>query len=132
MTEQATVKVLIVDDQAPFRNVAKTVVKIAPGFEVAGEAETGEQAVAMIDELAPDLVLMDINMPGINGIEAVRQIKAARASTVAFLLSTYAEHDLPAGARDCGAAAYINKEHFDPTVLRELWDAGGDPAWNGS
>lgn len=131
MTEQGTVRVLIVDDQAPFRNVARTVVTVAPGFEVAGEAETGEEAVARVAELEPDLVLMDINMPGINGIEATRQIAAANSGAKTFLLSTYSESDLPSGARDCGALAYINKENFDPGVLRQLWDAGGDPAWTG-
>ena len=131
MTDQATVRVLIVDDQAPFRNVARTVVTIAPGFEVAGEAETGEAAVECVAELTPDLVLMDINMPGINGIEATRRITATHPETKTFLLSTYSESDLPGGARDCGASAYINKENFDPAVLRRLWDDGGDPAWTG-
>ena len=126
---EGTVRVLIVDDQAPFRNVARTVVTVTPGFEVVGEAESGEDAVTKAAELQPDLVLMDINLPGINGIEAVRQIKAARGETMAFLLSTYAEADLPGGARDCGAVAYINKENFDPGILRSLWDAGGDPGW---
>lgn len=128
-TEDGPVRVLIVDDQAPFRNAARTVVRIAPGFEVAGEAESGEQAVEMAASLGPDLVLMDINLPGINGIEATRQILAARAETMTFLLSTYAESDLPPDARTCGAAAYVNKEEFGPAVLKELWDSGGDPDW---
>ena len=123
------VRVLIVDDQTPFRNVARTVVAIAPGFAVIGEAESGEDAVARAAELAPDLVLMDINMPGINGIEATRRIKTEMPQATVFLLSTYAEHDLPSGARDCGASAYINKESFEPAILRTLWDDGGDPNW---
>lgn len=128
MTGEANVRVLIVDDQAPFRNAARTVVGLTPGFEVVGEAESGEEGVAMASDLAPDLVLMDINLPGINGIEAVRQIKAARDATVAFLLSTYAVGDLPSGARSCGAVAYINKEDFEPGVLLDLYPAG-DPDW---
>jgi DNA-binding NarL/FixJ family response regulator len=129
MTVEATVRVLIVDDQAPFRNAARTVVGLTPGFEVVGEAESGEEAVEMAASLEPDLILMDINLPGINGIEAVRQIKAARNGTTAFLLSTYAVGDLPSGARSCGAVAYINKEDFEPGILMDLWAAGGDPAW---
>jgi two-component system, NarL family, invasion response regulator UvrY len=123
------VRILIVDDQAPFRNAARTVVMLTPGFEVIAEAESGEQAVEQAAEHSPDLVLMDINLPGINGIEAIRQIKAAREETLAFLLSTYAVADLPAGARECGAAAYINKEEFGPDVLESLWESQGDPEW---
>lgn len=124
-----SVRVLIVDDQKPFRGAARTVVTLTPDFEVVGEAESGEEAVAKAAELQPDLVLMDINLPGINGIEAVRQIKAARAETVAFLLSTYSQNDLPSDARASGAAAYIHKEEFGPDILASLWEAGGDPTW---
>ena len=132
MDRKAPVRVLIVDDQAPFRNVARTVVTMTPGFEVAGEAESGEQAVELAATLRPDLVLMDINLPGINGVEAIRRITQARAETIAFLLSTYAAEDLPADARECGAVAYVNKEEFGPDVLRSLWESGGDPAWRRS
>ena len=123
------VRVLIVDDQAPFRNAARTVVGLTPGFEVVGEAESGEQGVEMADAMEPDIVLMDINMPGINGIEAIRRIKATHDGTLAFLLSTYAVSDLPTDARTCGASAYINKEEFGPDVLEELWATRGDPTW---
>jgi DNA-binding NarL/FixJ family response regulator len=71
------VGVLIVDDQAPFRRAARAVVTATPGFEVIGEAESGEEAVELAEDLAPEVVLMDINLPGINGIEATRRITAA-------------------------------------------------------
>jgi DNA-binding NarL/FixJ family response regulator len=116
-----TVSVLIVDDQVPFRAVARTVVGLTAGFAVTGEAETGEEAVALADTIAPDLVLMDINLPGIGGIEATRRIKAARPDTVVVLLSTYSEADLPADARDCGAVAYVHKEDFGPALVRDLY-----------
>jgi DNA-binding NarL/FixJ family response regulator len=111
------VGVLIVDDQAPFRRAARAVVTATPGFEVIGEAESGEEAVALADDLDPEVVLMDINLPGINGIEATRRITATHPNVVTLLLSTYREEDLPAGAGDCGAAAYVNKEEFGPGVL---------------
>lgn len=126
------VRVLIVDDQAPFRIAARTVVKLSRGFEVVAEAESGEDGVAQAAEIKPDLVLMDINLPGIDGIESVRRILAASPGIVAFLLSTYQVGDLPGDARTCGAAAYIHKEDFSPALLRELWDAGGDALWRAS
>lgn len=118
-----TVSVLIVDDQPPFRTVARTVVGIAPGFEVVAEAESGESAVEAAATSRPAMVLMDINLPGINGIEATRRILAAAADTVVILLSTYDAESLPADAHDCGAARYVHKEDLSPQVLREVWDA---------
>jgi DNA-binding NarL/FixJ family response regulator len=117
-----TVSVLIVDDQPPFRAVARTVVDLAPGFDVIGESETGEDAIEQAAALAPSLVLMDINLPGINGIEATRQIIGAAPSTVVILLSTYDADSLPGGADTSGAARYIHKEDFSPAVLRDVWD----------
>lgn len=114
--------VLIVDDQLPFRMAAKAVVRATKGFESVGEAKSGEEAVELVDELSPQLVLMDINMDGISGIEATRRISQAHASTKVILLSTYDADDLPADARDCGAIAYVHKEQFGPDVLRSTWD----------
>lgn len=118
----ADVTVLIVDDQAPFRAVARTVVDLAAGFAVVAEAESGEEAVDLAAAERPALVLMDINLPGIDGIEATRRILAAQPSTVVVLLSTYRAADLPDEAAGCGASRYVHKEDFGPAVLREVWD----------
>lgn len=120
--EVQTVSVLIVDDQPPFRAVARTVVDLAPGFAVTAEAESGEDAVRIAAETAPALVLMDINLPGMNGIEATQRIVDAAPDTVVLLLSTYDTDSLPAGADTCGAARYVHKEDFSPSVLRDAWD----------
>ena len=123
-----TVRVLVVDDQAPFRMAARMVLKRAEGFELVGEAATGEESVDRVAELVPDLVLMDINMPGINGIEATRQIVTAVPDTVVFLCSTYQLSDLPADARTSGARAYVNKEELGPDVLARIWAERDDGA----
>jgi len=81
-----SVRVLIVDDQEPFRMAARLVVEATDGFEVVGEAETGESSVEMARELVPDLVLMDVNLPGINGLDATRQILTDRSDSVVVLL----------------------------------------------
>ncbi len=116
------VSVLIVDDQAPFRRAATAVVKVTRGFDVVGEAGSGEEAVELAGTLAPQLVLMDINMGGISGIEATRRITAASPDVMVVLLSTYQADDLPADAATSGAAAYVNKEEFGPRVLKDTWD----------
>ena len=125
MTDPTPVRVLVVDDQPPFRMAARLVLLRAPGFELVGEAGSGEESVELVGTLHPDLVLMDINMGGIDGIEATRQIVAAAPATVVFLCSTYQLADLPHEASTSGAQAYINKEELTPDVLRSLWDARG-------
>jgi DNA-binding NarL/FixJ family response regulator len=120
---QGPVRVLIVDDQQPFRLAARMVVEATEGFEVIGEAETGEDGVAQANGLEPDLVLMDVNLPGINGLEATRQILRESNRTVILLLSTYEEAEYGPRAAECGAAAYIPKSSFGPDRLAEAWAA---------
>jgi two-component system invasion response regulator UvrY len=127
--ENSVVTVVIADDQAPFREAAGAVVGATSGFELVGEADSGELAVELVESLAPDLVLMDINMAGIGGIEAAERIAEAHPDTVTFLVSTYQEGDLPAAAHSSGAVAYIHKEDFGPQLLRDLWATRGDARW---
>jgi two-component system, NarL family, invasion response regulator UvrY len=117
-----TVRVLIADDQAPFRRAARSVLCAADEFQLVGEASSGEEAVALVDSLRPDLVLMDITMAGIGGIKAARSITATHPETMTILLSTYREEDLPPEARACGAAAYLHKSDFGGQALRDLWE----------
>jgi DNA-binding NarL/FixJ family response regulator len=123
------VRVLIVDDQEPFRQAARAVVELTDGFEVAGEAETGEVAVDLARELEPDLVLMDVNLPGIDGLEATRRILNGSAGRVVVLMvSTYEADEYAPRAAEAGAAAYIPKSEFEPDRLSEAWAAaeGGE------
>ena len=102
---------------------ARMVVEATDGFDVVGEAETGEDSVRMAQELNPDLVLMDVNLPGINGLEATRQILNGVQRVVILLLSTYEAAEYAPRAAECGAAAYIPKSEFGPDRLEEAWQA---------
>jgi DNA-binding NarL/FixJ family response regulator len=114
--------VLVVDDQAPFRLAARAVLRRLDGFEFAGEAKSGSEAVALVAELRPALVLMDIHMPEMNGIEATRRIVARDPAVAVILCSTHDPKDLPADATSSGAIAYVSKEHLSAATIRELWD----------
>ena len=121
MNTNPDVQVLVVDDQAPFRTAMRAVRRHLAGFALAGEAETGEQSIDLVPSLLPQLVLMDINLPGISGVEATRRILEIAPGTVVFLCSTYAQSDLPPAAATSGAAAYIHKEELTAALLRDLW-----------
>jgi DNA-binding NarL/FixJ family response regulator len=123
-----SVRVLIVDDQEPFRLAARMVVELTDGFDLVGEAETGEESVALAADLKPDLVLMDVNLPGINGLDATRQILAASDTVVVLLLSTYEEAEYAPRAAECGAAAYIPKSSFGPDRLESAWETASGAA----
>jgi DNA-binding NarL/FixJ family response regulator len=123
VAQQMSVRVLIVDDQAPFRMAARAVVEATDGFEVVGEVESGEASVDAARELRPDLVLMDVNLPGIDGLEATRRILSESQPVVVLLLSTYEPEDYAPKAAECGAAAYIPKSEFMPDRLEEAWGA---------
>jgi len=116
-----TVRVLIVDDQPPFRVAANLVFDLIDEFEVVGEATSAEDALDQVTALEPDLVVMDINLPGMSGIEATRRLIAEHPGTIVLLVSTYQVEDLPAGTESSGALAYVHKEHLDSDLVEQLW-----------
>lgn len=130
MTDPTRARVMIVDDQPPFRAAARAVIERVPEFEVIAEVASGEEAVATSTTAAPQLILMDINMGELDGVEATRLILESDPTIKVILVSTYELDDLPAGARTSGAIAYVNKDELSPRVIRRLWEAGGDRDWS--
>ena len=115
------VRVLVVDDQAPFRRAMTCVVEETTGFEVVGQATTGEESLEVAAGLLPDLVLMDVNLPGIDGLEATRRLRAGASPPVVLLLSTYDEDVAKDFVAESGAVAYVTKSAFGPDRLEAVW-----------
>jgi two-component system, NarL family, invasion response regulator UvrY len=121
------VRVLVADDQSPFLIAARRLIDSTPGFEAVGEATSGEGAVALAEALRPDLVLLDVRMPGLGGLGAARRITLARSASAVVLVSTDPQ-DVPAAAAEgSGAVAVIGKQHLRPTTLTALWQRCSGP-----
>jgi DNA-binding NarL/FixJ family response regulator len=118
MTGVTDVRVLVVDDQDAYRRAMTAVVAETAGFVVVGSAASGEESVEVARSLAPDLVLMDVNLPGIDGVEAASRL-AGEGGPVVVLLSTYDEDEFD--RTGCDAAAYVSKAAFSPERLLEVW-----------
>jgi two-component system, NarL family, response regulator NreC len=114
------VRVLLADDHNLIRAGLRRVVESQPEFVVAGEAEDGRQAVAMAESLKPDVVVMDIGMPLLNGIEAARQIRAGRPDTQIVMLSMHSDEGYVLRALKAGAKAYLLKDSAEADLARAI------------
>lgn len=115
----ADVRVLVVDDQDLYLRAMISVIQATDGFVVVGCATTGEESLVAAAELCPQLVLMDVNLPGIDGTEASRRLTAKAGGSVVVLLSTYDADQFDIS--DSGAAAYVPKAAFGPDRLVQVW-----------
>jgi DNA-binding NarL/FixJ family response regulator len=112
----AAVRVLIADDQALVRRGFRMILEIEPDLEVVGEAGDGHEAVRLVAELAPDVVLMDVRMPGLDGIDATRQITAAGDGTRVVMLTTFDMDEYVYEALAAGASGFLLKD-VQPELL---------------
>ena len=109
MENIAKTRILIVDDHEQFRNGLKMLISAEADLEVIGEAQNGQQAVSLAQKLQPDVILMDVKMPVMDGIEATRQIHAKMAGIKILALSMYTDKSFVSGMMRAGAVGFITK-----------------------
>jgi DNA-binding NarL/FixJ family response regulator len=121
--------VLLVDDHALIRRGLSELIATAEGISVVGAIEDGELAAAAVVELEPDIVLMDMSMPGLDGIDATRAVLLVRPSTKVIMLTSFSENARIMAALDVGAVGYLLKDAEPEDIIRALRDAaaGGVP-----
>lgn len=110
MNQGNTIKIIIIDDHQLFREGVKRILELEPEFEVVAEGDEGSQAVSLVEEYHPDVVLMDINMPGVGGIEATRTLLKAYPETKVLILSIHDDESYVAHSLRSGAKGYLLKE----------------------
>ncbi|MGN6242410.1 MAG: response regulator [Motilibacteraceae bacterium] len=118
--ETPRLRVLVVDDHAAYRLALAGVLRRAGDLELVGEAASGEEALDRARELTPDVVVLDVRMPGMGGITAATRLRAEHPGVLVLLCSSYDLADLPTGALGAGVV-YAPKEEVGPGLLRRLW-----------
>jgi len=123
-----TISVLIVDDHTLFRDGLSAIFSNVPDIDLVGQAGTGREAVAQVESLAPDVVLMDINLPDLSGIEATQKIGAAHPNTRIIMLTMLEDDDSLFAAMCAGARGYILKGADKAEVLKTIRAVAGGEA----
>ncbi|MDP4097096.1 response regulator transcription factor [Paenibacillus sp. P96] len=116
-------KVLIVDDHWVVREGLKLILETDSQYEVVGEAEEGRAALSLVEELAPNVILMDLNMPGMSGLETMEALKERNNETPVIILTTYNEDDLMIKGLSLGAKGYLLKDTSRENLFRTLESA---------
>lgn len=117
-------RILVVEDHPLFRKGVISLLSSVPEFEVVGEAATGEEAVAQATDLQPDVVLMDLQMPGMSGMEATRKILQKSPSIRVLVVTLFEDDDSVFMALRAGARGYILKDADEEEMVRAIWAVG--------
>ena len=115
-----TIRVLIVDDYPPFRAGVRALLRAVAGLEVIGEAGSGDEAIVQAEAHQPDVILMDLNMPGLNGIEATRRILAGSPHIGILVLTMFEDDDSVWAAMQAGARGYLLKGALKAEIVRAI------------
>jgi DNA-binding NarL/FixJ family response regulator len=119
-TSDTPIRVLVVDDQTVVREGLEMLLGLSPGIEVVGAAGDGEEALRLVAERRPEVVLMDLRMPRLDGVEATRRISQAHPDTRIVVLTTYADDDSIFGALEAGALGYLTKDAGAEEIQRAI------------
>lgn len=109
MSETAPIRIVIVDDHGLHRDGTRQILAQHPDLQVVDEATHGELALAVVNQQRPDVVLMDIGLPGMNGIEVTRKVRASHPSVRVLIVTAYDDDEYVRGALDAGASGYVRK-----------------------
>jgi DNA-binding NarL/FixJ family response regulator len=121
-----SIRVLIVDDEAPFTEVVGALLEVEQGIEVVGTAADGKQAVDLALELTPDVIVMDISMPVMNGLDATREIREQDPTASVLILTGSLNTAEVDKARTVGAAGYLTKDRIAGELVAEIRNLGSD------
>jgi DNA-binding NarL/FixJ family response regulator len=119
-------RVLVVDDHTVIRRGIQSILRAWPEWEISGEAANGEEAIRLAQELNPDIVLMDISMPGMSGLEATRAIRRVRPETKVLLLTLHDSLEWVQTAFEAGARGYLLKSDTEGELIRALTVVAGN------
>lgn len=122
-------RVLIVDDHAFIRRGVQTILHSYPEWEFCGEAENGKDAIRLADELKPEIIIMDVSMPGLNGIEATRAIRKLQPEVKIVLLTLHESAELLRSAFRAGARGYLLKTDAEQELVKALAVVAGEGAY---
>jgi DNA-binding NarL/FixJ family response regulator len=122
-------RVLIVDDHAFIRRGVQTILHPYPEWEFCGEAENGKDAIRLADELKPEIIIMDVSMPGLNGIEATRAIRKSQPEVKVVLLTLHESAELLRSAFRAGARGYLLKTDAEQELVKALSVVAGEGAY---
>jgi len=111
------IRVLLIDDHKLIRVGIRNILETSPGISVVGEAETGEEGLRLARELKPDIVLLDINLPGMNGLECLRKLRTHDERVKIIVISMHITEPLPGKVLELGAAGYLTKSRAADEVL---------------
>jgi DNA-binding NarL/FixJ family response regulator len=125
-----TIRVVLADDHAGVRGSIRRILESAADIEVVGEAVNGSEALRLVEELAPDVLLLDMEMPGLKGLDVARQLRAAASAVYILALSAYDDRQYIQGMLANGAAGYLTKDEAPLVLVQAMRSVSrGERGW---